>query len=597
MRTSILSACLLAAVVSCSVSRAASDNPWVTSDAKVFSDSEAPNAFSMDTFHTSSAFKGLAPKEFCHKLFDVYYDGRRKNWDAFGKGMTLWAHTGQEPRASANVIELDPVVLLNVHGTGYCGIQSGLLEGIYQSRPGGTTGKPAIEARRWFLDGIVHSVCDAYYDGKWHYFDVDLGGWAGDSEKEVWSVADVIADPKGYYGAKASLKAKYFYGADGKGSWVEKINGGKSYCFQDNEMLGHEMTFALHKGERFTRWFSKEDTGWSETPPHTKAIDEKQKGYCELVWEPNAKDLAAEALSAKDGATIIAIRCPYNITSSKVETDGKASISFDLGRTWSPLESDGTVKDAANRWDYLLKIEGGTLKKVTTRGLLHPGSLPRVGDAATKMTVTKSAGYHTLTYVPDWSSAEKFSASTKATGLNYKISNRLTFTGGEVNGAGELLIPVKAPPECKIVKLSACVMGGSGYPADANKFLEVHLGAAGQSKLAGRSTDCSTWGNTPGQKVEHWQNNVNGSAALEPCADAEVKVIVKGGGSVQGVRIFVGYAPDKKPAAAGTLAITHGFDGQTFAKEIPIADLEKGPVGYTIPNGAKKNQFIKMEVK
>ncbi|MFH1707827.1 MAG: hypothetical protein ABIF71_07910 [Planctomycetota bacterium] len=105
-----------------------------------------------------------------------YYDGRRKDWGAFQKGLTLWAHTPQEPHANPAIIELDPVLLLNVHGTGYCGIQSGLLEGIYQSRPGGTPGKPAIEARRWFLAGIVHSVCDAFYDGKWHYYDIDLGG-------------------------------------------------------------------------------------------------------------------------------------------------------------------------------------------------------------------------------------------------------------------------------------------------------------------------------------------------------------------------------------------------------------------------------------
>ncbi|MCW8131979.1 MAG: hypothetical protein KIS92_16655 [Planctomycetota bacterium] len=576
---------------------AASENPWVESDAKVYAEDPPPSTFSIEAFHASPSFKGLAPKEFCRKLYEIYYDGRRKNWGAFQQGMTLWAHTGQEPRASPHVIELDPVVLLNTHGTGYCGIQSGLLEGIYQSRPGGTPGKPAIEARRWFLDGIVHSVCDAYYDGAWHYYDIDIGGWAGDAQKDVWSVADVIADPSGYFGAKTPLRAKYFFGADGNGSWVTKINGAKSYAFQDNLMLGHEMTFALRKGERMTRWFGKDEAGWYEPLPFTKGIEEKQKGCCEVVWAPDAKSFAAEALAADGGATVVAVRCPYTITSSKVETDGRASVSFDLGKTWTPVEADGTVKGAANRWDYLLKIEGGSLKKVTTRALVHPGSLPRVGAAATKMTVTKAAGYQTLTYIPDWSSAEAFAAGTQATGLAYKVSDRLTFTGGEADGAGELRIPVKAPPGCKLVKLSACVMGGTGYPPDPKKYLEVHLGAAGKSALVNRTTDCSPWGNTAGQKVEHWQNNVSGSAELAPCDEAEVKVVVKGGGSVQGVRIFAGYVKEKPAPAEGTLTVTHGFDGQTFVKDLPIAALEKAPQSYTIPNGAKKNQFIRMEVK
>lgn len=170
----------------------ACDSPWIVSDAKVFSPHPTPSTFSIETFHESPVFKDLAPKEFCRRLFDVYYDGRRKSCKDFQKGLTLWAHTPQDPRASANVIEFDPIVLLNVHGTGYCGIQLGLLEGIYQSRPGGEISKPAIDARRWFLAGIVHSVCDAYYDGRWHYYDIDQGGWTGDAEKDVWSVADVV---------------------------------------------------------------------------------------------------------------------------------------------------------------------------------------------------------------------------------------------------------------------------------------------------------------------------------------------------------------------------------------------------------------------
>lgn len=583
----------------CSRVGAGGVNPWVTSDATPY-EQPVPNAWSMESFHADPAFAGLPPKEFCRKLFDVYYDGRRKNAKECQSGLTLWSHTSQEPQAVAGLIELDPVLLLNVHGSGYCGIQSGLLEGIYQSRPGGEPGKPAIDARRWFLGGnVIHSVCDAFYDGRWHYYDIDLGGYAGDAAKDVWSVADVIADPKGYYGSKTTIRSPYFFEADGNGAWVDKISAEKSYTFQDCHMLGHEMSFSLRPGERLTRYFGQDSAGWAELAPPTRKPVEKMKGFCELVYAPaDAAQTKKDALATDGGALIFAIRCPYNITSSKVEATGKVSTSIDLGQTWKPLSSDGMVTDAINRWDYLLKVEGGELARVTTRGMLHPGALPRIDAAGpTKMTVASMADYDVLTWIPDWSSAEALAASTRLQGLNWKAEKNVAFSGGKVTGSGELTIPVKAPPGCRIVKLSVCAIAGIGNPPDAKKWVELHLGPAGATRLAGRSTDCSEWGLKPETKVDHWQGNVNGTARFEPCSEAEVKVVCKGSGLVRGVRIYVGYVRAKPVAPAGTLAITHGFDGKTFVAQVSMAELVKGPQAYAIPGGAKKNEFIAMELK
>jgi lysophospholipase L1-like esterase len=583
----------------CSLAAAGGVNPWVTSDSTPY-DQPVPNAWSVESFHADPAFAGLPPKEFCRKVFDVYYDGRRKNFKDCPAGLTLWSHTSQEPQAVAGLIELDPVLLLNVHGSGYCGIQSGLLEGIYQSRPGGEPGKPAIDARRWFLSGgVIHSVCDAFYDGRWHYYDIDLGGYAGDAEKDVWSIADVIADRKGYYGNKTTIKSKYFFDADGNGAWVEKIDAAKCYAFQDCHMLGHEMSFSLRPGETFTRFFSQEAAGWAELAPPTKKSNEKMKGFCELVYAPkNAAQVAADALATEGGAAIMAIRCPYNITSSRVEAKGAASYSTDFGRTWKPLPADGLVPDAVNRWDYLLKVEGGALTRVTTRGILHPGALPRIdASGPTKMTIASMADYDVLTWIPDWSSAETLAASAKLQGLKWVAEKNMAFSGGKVAGNGELTIPVKAPPGCRLVKLSACAIAGIGSVPDPKKAVELYLGPAGATKLAGRSTDCSEWGLNPATKVDHWQNNVNGSARFAPCTEAEVKLVCKGWGFVRGVRIYAGYVREKPVAPSGTLAITHGFDGKTFVAQVTVAELVKGPQAYAVPDGAKKNEFIAMELK
>jgi hypothetical protein len=236
------------------------------------------------------------------------------------------------------------------------------------------------------------------------------------------------------------------------------------------------------------------------------------------------------------------------------------------------------------------------LKKVTTRGALHPGSLPRVGATATQMTVSKAADYQVLTYIPDWSSAERMNACSRNSGLQYGGDGNFTFGGGRLSGTGDVVVPVKAPPGCKIVKLFACVLGGTGTTPSHDRYLEVHLGPAGKSQLTNRTTDCMPWGTKPETKVNQWQNNTNGSATFDPCAEGEVKVVVRNGLCL-GVRIFVGYVQDNAEPVSGRLVVTHGFDRQTVSNEIPVADLAKGPVSYPVPNGAKRNQFIKMEVK
>jgi hypothetical protein len=569
-------------------------NPWVTSAAKPYGQ-PCPDVWSIEALHADPAFAGLAPKEFCRTLYNIYYDGRRKDWNQFQAGMTLWSHTAQEPRVNAGLIELDPVLLLNVFGSGYCGIQSGMLEGIWQSRPGGKPGQPAIEARRWFLGGIVHSVAEAFYDGGWHYYDIDIGGWAGDAKRDAWSIPDILADRKGFYGAKTTLRAPYFFKADSDGAWVEKIDAKKTYAFQDNHMLGHSMNLSLREGETFTRWFSAKAAGWSEFAPPTLKPDTIGRGFCELVYAPKDKSqVEADALSKTGKALILSVRCPYTITSSVVTGTGTLSVSNDLGRSWVPLPADGSVAAAVNHWDYLLKVEDGSVTRIVTRGMLHPGSLPRIGSAATTMSVSSKVPESVLTWIPDWSSAEAFAATTQVEGMTYKPCPQVSFSGGPAGGSGSITIPVQAPPGCRLTRLSVCAIGGTGSTPSPDKAIELALGPAGKSTLVARTTDCSPWGTKAESKVEHWQNNVNGSASFAPCAEAEVKLSCRGWGEIRGLRIYAGYVRETSTPTTGSLVVTHGYDGKTFSHSIPAAELTKGAT-YTVPEGAKVNEFVRME--
>ncbi|MFH1378281.1 MAG: hypothetical protein ABIH86_05975 [Planctomycetota bacterium] len=596
---------ILLALMSVGIARitaAASEcvNPWIESDADVSAGRPMPNIFSMDAFHASPMFKELKPKEFCRELFEIYYDGRRKSWGDFQKGMTLWAHTAQEPRASGTVIDLDPVVLLNVHGTGYCGIQSGLLEGIYQSRPGGTPGKPLIEARRWYVDGCVHSIADAFYDGRWHYYDIDLGGWAGDADKDVWSVADMLLNREDYFSPKTTIKSNYFFKADKNGEWVMSANPDpkKSYMFQDNLMLGHEMTFTLRKGETFTRYFTKAAAGFSETLPHTKKFEADMKGYAELVFEPDAGDLDALALTVDGKTRIFDIRCPYNIASSVVSFDGNASVSFDLGKTWEQLAADGIVSAAVNRWDYLLKVEGD-LKKVVTHAVLHPAALPRIGKFKTKMTVSQPVAYRTLTWIPDWSTEEALKKTASFDGLKMSPA-KMSFSdtpGVGLTGSGSVTVPVSAPPGSKIVKIGVCVIGGSRSNPTADDYMELSIGTPEDMMLVERTTDTTVWAKEGGFIVNQWQLNVNGSRTIAPTDTADIRLKLNGYCMINSLRVYVGYVRDGATLPAGELVVTHGYDGKTFTKTVDVKSIAKNPVEYSVPDGATANEFIRMEIK
>lgn len=577
---------------------AALPNPWIVSDATPYGQ-PIPNTWSIETFHADPAFAGLPPKAFCRKVFDIYYDGRRKNYGDSTVGLTLWAHSPQEPLANPGLVEADPILLLNVHGSAYCLVASMLLEGIYQSRPGGAPGKPAIDARGWSLAGIVHAVCEAFYDGRWHYFDIDLGGYAGDEERDVWSVVDVLADPKGYYGERTTFKSAFFFEADRRGAWVEKIDPTKSFLYQDCHILGHEMSFSLRPGERLVRYFSRRAAGWAELAPPTKNADENTKGFCEMIYEPAGPGQAAAAALWQEGpVAVFAVRCPYNITSSRVEASGTVRYSTDLGQTWKPLASDSSVPEVVNHWDYLVRVEGGALRRIVTRGMLHPGALPRVDRRPTTMTVRSMADYDVLTWIPDWSTEEAFAAHTRVEGnLRWSAEQAVAFSGGKIAGTGTMTIRVPAPPGGRIVKLSACAIAGIGTVPDPNKCVELHLGPAGDPRLVARSTDCSAWGRNPETRVAHWQSNVSGWVRFPPASEAEVRIVCRGWAMVRGVRIAVGYVREKPLPPSGVLTVVHGYDGKTFSRDFPVREVLAGPVAYTTPEGAMQNEFVLLAVR
>jgi len=150
----------------------------------------------------------------------------------------------------------DPIKMLNVYGYGFCGAFGPTAAGIFK-------GIGFENARSVQIPAMSHNVTEVFYDGGWHYFDVDVRGVLFRRDgKTVASLADVVGDPTLW--TRPARKLKPFFPADG--SLKSYADGYRAKPFDRTHnwwMGGSTMDFVLRRGERFTRWWRPQGGRWS----------------------------------------------------------------------------------------------------------------------------------------------------------------------------------------------------------------------------------------------------------------------------------------------------------------------------------------------
>jgi len=68
----------------------------------------------------------------------------------------------------------DPLKIMNVYNMAYCGIFGPVLDGIFQ-------GVGFEDARSFGVEAWSHCTTEVWYDGGWHYFDLDVRGALADA--------------------------------------------------------------------------------------------------------------------------------------------------------------------------------------------------------------------------------------------------------------------------------------------------------------------------------------------------------------------------------------------------------------------------------
>lgn len=140
---------------------------------------QRPDFFSLETILASPRFAGKQGEALAMAIYDYFSSTVDGTWH----GWPMSEREG-DPVGWGDVS--DPVKLLNAYGWAICGQCAEMLQGLYRA-----AGMPA---RIRGLPG--HNVCEVFYDGRWHVFDVDMWTWFRTPEGHIAGVDELAQDSR-----------------------------------------------------------------------------------------------------------------------------------------------------------------------------------------------------------------------------------------------------------------------------------------------------------------------------------------------------------------------------------------------------------------
>jgi hypothetical protein len=210
---------------------------------------------------------------------------------------------------------------INVYGYGWCMVHSSIFYAL--CRTAGLKVQSSQCGHKWNR---------VRWDGKWHFFDCDLGMVIRDENNEILSIEEILGPKR-----KFALMAGDEFGLSPIGLSARKLNYPLDKIRHTNLSIGrHSMSFTLRAGEKLIRWWGGEELNvnlWYNPRQNHCPID----GRGQIIWKWQANSTFKQelkevenldynklknSLEVKDthqpASLIISVKTPYVIRGGEI---------------------------------------------------------------------------------------------------------------------------------------------------------------------------------------------------------------------------------------------------------------------------------------
>jgi hypothetical protein len=218
--------------------------------------------YSLETFLQSPPFKGKQGEALVLAIYDYFtstVDGTYHFWptsEEFGVPRTR------------NVV-YDPVKLINAYGWLVCGQHSALLYALYLAA--------GFKARQIGVPG--HSLCEVFYDGRWHILDVDMWTWFRTPEGHIAGAFELAKNARALIldnptrSTPCNLPDRTLADYSYMYATTETVDDHVRTLCPPFKTQAHTMDFQLRPGETLIR--SQAHQGRYHFPPHWKEMQQR----------------------------------------------------------------------------------------------------------------------------------------------------------------------------------------------------------------------------------------------------------------------------------------------------------------------------------
>ncbi len=554
------------------------------------------DAYSMKTFAQYPRWRDLQGDA---KVFEIYTYLVDRRTGIYPMGAGAWE--GTDTLYDFGYIR-DPVKMINVYSLGYCDMMGPTAAGIMKDMGIGPS-------RTLNLPGWGHVVGEVFYDGKWHYLDLDVRAVFRREDGTLASMEEAKKDDSLWKGPNSPT----FFPLDNLANTRKVYATTAVHPRHGVSMGGHTMDYVLRRGETFTRWWKPQGDRWNHHEsyhknPAMRAILEREprgpkckhvgwsvhdRGNGRFVYRPdlteksadfedgvadarNVKPGPAGLAAAGEGFAIFEVRSPYVIVPivgkletaeddreasvAKIDAEGAAlSVSTDNGLTWKELGDAAGTHDltahASGRYGYLLRLslkEGGVVRslEVTTWVQVHPASLPSLRKGKNEMRYVTGDHHGLDSHVVEirtcGNDREDFLKRLSEPPADFDAARSTS------RARGPFVAKVQAPPGMKVAWFSAGGNFTTHQGENAPKTRNSMAWAAGEPR---------DWKEFYRAEVPagnaHWHYNADVEVKLDAPAPV-VLVRYVGDPGVNNLRIYAHCVEDRPPAPS-PVRITHAW--------------------------------------